>query len=184
MAACVRRVGDGDQDAAQALVVHTRALVLKLVRAHRAATHSDDDLLQEVYLTMFARLHRYEARAQVPFEHWLARLAVNVCRDALRAERSRPRLQSLSPAAADQLAALQDGARRPADDAEAAREAVDALLGRLAPDDRLVLTLLDLEQRSVAEISALTGWSRPLVKVRAIRARLRLRALVGREPRP
>ncbi|HYR59333.1 MAG TPA: sigma-70 region 4 domain-containing protein, partial [Chthoniobacteraceae bacterium] len=60
-------------------------------------------------------------------------------------------------------------------DAQSAREATDRLLGLLAPDDRLVLTLLDLEERSVAEISALTGWGRSAVKVRAFRARQKLR---------
>ena len=49
---------------------------------------------------------------------------------------------------------------------------------------RLVLTLLDLEQRSTAEIAALTGWSRALVKVRAFRARLRLRAAVKSRAEP
>lgn len=183
MAACVRRVQEGDQLAAQALVAHTHPLVLKLVRAYRAQTHSDDDLLQEVYLAMFARLDRYEARAGTPFEHWLARLAVNVCRDVLRAEGRRPRLGALSPAAEQELAVLHGGPGAH-DDAAAARELVDALLCRLPPDDRLVLTLLDLEQRSVAEISGLTGWSKTLVKVRAFRARLRLKGLVGGKEMP
>jgi RNA polymerase sigma-70 factor (ECF subfamily) len=64
-------------------------------------------------------------------------------------------------------------------DARAAREAVDALLARLPSDDRVVLTWLDLEGRSTAEIAQLTGWSRTLVKVRAFRARRRLRALAS-----
>ena len=181
MAACVRRVMDGDQLAAQALVAHTQPLVQKLVRAYRAQAHSDDDLLQEVYLAMFARLDRYEPRAGIPFEHWLARLAVNVCRDVLRAESRRPRLSALSPTAEQDLAVLQTG-HGSHSDAQSARELVDALLCRLPPDDRLVLTLLDLEQRSVAEISQMTGWSKTLVKVRAFRARLRLRTLVGKHP--
>jgi RNA polymerase sigma-70 factor (ECF subfamily) len=183
MAVCVRRVQHGDQQAAQALVAHTHPLVLKLVRAYRAQTHSDEDLLQEVYLTMFARLDRYAERPGVPFEHWLSRLAVNVCRDVLRAEGRRPRFGALSPAAEQELAVLHGGPGSHAD-AAAARELVDALLCRLPPDDRLVLTLLDLEQRSVAEISQLTGWSKTLVKVRAFRARRRLRALVGTMERP
>lgn len=183
MAACVRRVQSGDQQAAQALVVQTHPLVLKLVRAYRAQAHSDDDLIQEVYLAMFARLDRYEARPGIPFAHWLARMAVNVCRDVLRAEGRRPRLGALSPAAEQELVVLQGGPGSH-DDATAARELVDALLCRLPPDDRLVLTLLDLEQRSVAEISALTGWSRTLVKVRAFRARARLKALVASKEMP
>ena len=58
-----------------------------------------------------------------------------------------------------------------------AREMVERLLSQLAPPDRLVVTLLDLEQRSVKEIAQLTGWSVTLVKVRAFRARRKLRAL-------
>ena len=183
MAACVRRVQMGDQDAAQALVVQTHSLVLKLVRAYRAQAHSDDDLVQEVYLAMFARLDRYEQRPGIPFEHWLARMTVNVCRDVLRAESRRPRLSALSPAAEQHLTVLHGGPGSH-DDASAARELVDALLCRLPPDDRLVLTLLDLEQRSVAEISELTGWSKTLVKVRAFRARLRLKSLVASKEMP
>jgi RNA polymerase sigma-70 factor (ECF subfamily) len=52
---------------------------------------------------------------------------------------------------------------------------VEKLLSLLSPDDRLVITLLDLQERSVAEISALTGWSQSLVKVRAFRARRKMR---------
>ena len=127
-------------------------------------------------MTMFARLDRYESRDGIPFEHWLARLTVNTCRDVLRAESRRPRLTTLSPEAASWLTTLSDDRAPAHDDALAARDLIDALLARLSPDDRLVLTLLDLEQRPVAEIAALTGWSRTLVKVRAFRARLRLKS--------
>jgi RNA polymerase sigma-70 factor (ECF subfamily) len=60
-----------------------------------------------------------------------------------------------------------------------AAEAVEHLLAQLSPDDRWVIRLLDLEQKSVAEISQLTGWSRPAVKVRAFRARHRLRKVAA-----
>lgn len=68
----------------------------------------------------------------------------------------------------------------PATDANAAREVVEKLLSQLPPDDRLVLALLDLEQRSVKEIARLTGWSGALVKVRAFRARRKLRSLAAK----
>jgi len=45
------------------------------------------------------------------------------------------------------------------DDALAARELLQRLLGELKPDDRIVIQMLDLEQKSIAEISALTGWN-------------------------
>ena len=63
------------------------------------------------------------------------------------------------------------------DDVLAARELVHKLLGQLKPDDRLVIQMLDLEQKTIAEISALTGWNQSLVKVRAFRARRKLQKL-------
>ena len=55
-----------------------------------------------------------------------------------------------------------------------AAELVHRMLAELAPRDRLVLTLSYLEQRKVAEVAELTGWSRTMVKVQLHRARKRL----------
>jgi len=168
-----------DPEAARALVAHCHPLVVRLVRAHRARSLGEEDLVQEVYLKMFSKLDRYEPRAGVPFEHWLSRLTVRTCLDALRTEARRPhrRAASLTSAAEAWLDSLRGAAAAPpVDDALAARELVDALLARLQPADRLVLTLLDVEERTVAEVARSTGWSATLVRVRAFRARRRLRA--------
>ena len=103
---------------------------------------------------------------------------MRTCRDVLRGEARRADNLPLSPGAQEWLGTLANAEEPAAGDALAARELVERLLEELPPQDRLVLTLLDLEQRSTAEIAALTGWSRALVKVRAFRARLRLRAAV------
>jgi RNA polymerase sigma-70 factor (ECF subfamily) len=182
-AACLARIARQDPGASQELVEHCQALVWKLVRAHRSRSIPDEDLAQEVFLKLFSRLDRYEPRDGIPFEHWLSRLAVRTCLDALRTERRRPQPADppLSETAGEWLETLRrEDASPPIDDVLAARELVDALLARLPPKDRLVLTLLDMEERSVAEVSAITGWSRSLVKVRAFRARRRLRAVVER----
>jgi RNA polymerase sigma-70 factor (ECF subfamily) len=67
-----------------------------------------------------------------------------------------------------------------AENAAAARELVERLLARLSPPARLVITLLEIEERSVKEIARLTGWSVPLVKVRAFRARAEMRKCLAR----
>jgi RNA polymerase sigma-70 factor (ECF subfamily) len=180
-AACLARIARHDPDAARELVEHCHDLVWKLVRAHRSRSIPDEDLVQEVFLKMFSRLDRYEPRDGIPFEHWLSRLAVRTCLDALRTDRRRPQPADppLSQTAGEWLETLRrDDASPPIDDVLAARELVDALLARLPPKDRLVLTLLDIDERSVAEVSAITGWSPTLVKVRAFRARRRLRVIV------
>ncbi|MFN7972032.1 MAG: sigma-70 family RNA polymerase sigma factor [Acidobacteriota bacterium] len=179
VAAWVARARD-DPDAARQLCDHLYPLVMRIVRAHRPRSLSEEDLAQEVFLKMFANLDRYEPRAGIPFEHWVSRLSVRTCLDALRAERRQPtaRPADLGDGAREWLLSLSsDAAHAPAGDALAARELVDVLLSRLPPSDRLVLTLLDLEEKPVAEIAAITGWSRGLVKVRAFRARRRLRAV-------
>ena len=52
-------------------------------------------------------------------------------------------------------------------------------LAKLRPEDRLVITLLNLEEKSIREVSALTGWSESNVKVRAFRARNELKKILG-----
>ena len=177
-----RRIALGDDDAARRLVNFGTPLVLAICRAHRPRQVAVEDLAQEVFLTMFVRLDRYEVRPGVPFSAWLSRLAVNVCLDVLRAEARRPRL-SFGQEASLWLASLV-GAPSPhqeaTDDAQAAKEVVDALLAELSAADRLVLTLLDLEEKSVAEVASLTGWSASATKVRAFRARGRLQIIAER----
>lgn len=176
--ACLERVRRQDGEAARALVEHLYPLVIKIVRAHRPRRMAEEDLAQEVFLKMFTRLEQYQGREGVPFEHWLSRLAVTTCLDALRAEKRRPewRYADLADPEREWLEFFAGEAPATAPtDAMGAREMVDKLISLLPPDDRLVITLLDLQERSIADISALTGWSVSLVKVRAFRARRKMR---------
>ncbi len=180
LARCLERVQLMDQEAAVALVEHLYPLVIRIVRAHLPRRTDEKDLAQEVFLKMFARLSRYQARGGSPFEHWVSRLAVRTCLDALRAERRRPevRWSDLSEEHSAWLEyMLLEHAPAPDTAASSARELLDKLMSRLAPRDRLIITLMDLEQKTVKEVGAVTGWSIPLVKVAAFRARRRLRKL-------
>jgi RNA polymerase sigma factor (sigma-70 family) len=177
---CLERVRRQDQDAAAALVEALYPLVIRIVRNHWARQSDEEDLAQEIFLKLFSRLDQYEARAGIPLEHWVSRLAVRTCLDALRAKSRRPEvrmgdLPEEQQAWLDYMAA--DEGTPPDLEAGSARELVGKLLARLPPEDRLVITLLDLEEKSVKEISGLTGWSESLVKVRAFRARRKLRKL-------
>ncbi len=67
---CLARAARGDQQAARELVGRTHAMVSKLVRAYRSRQTSEEDLVQEVYMTMFSKLDRYSVRDGIPFEHW------------------------------------------------------------------------------------------------------------------
>ncbi|MGC8643179.1 MAG: RNA polymerase sigma factor [Isosphaeraceae bacterium] len=110
----------------------------------------------------------YSARA--PLSHWLRRIATRVGYRHWKCRRRAARLVALP---------LELAARgEPAGDREATREALDAVLQRLSPRDRLVVTLLYLEEHTVAETAVLTGWSQTMVKVQAFRARRKLRTLL------
>jgi RNA polymerase sigma-70 factor (ECF subfamily) len=179
--ACLARVRSGDDEAARDLVEQLYPKVIRIVRSHLPRRMAEEDLAQEVFLKMFTRLDQYEARDGKPFDHWLARLTVRTCLDALRAERRRPewRLGDFAPGDGEEREWL-DYLASSADQPEpthtlGAREAVEKLLSHLGAEDRLVLTLLDMEQRSVAEIASLTGWGESRIKVRAHRARRKLR---------
>lgn len=176
----VERARQGDPEASRSLVDALYPQVIRIVRSHLPVRAAEEDLAQEVFVKLFARLDQYEARSGVPFEHWVSRLAVRTCLDALRAERRRPELR-WSDLPEEQSAWLEfmlvDEAALPDTAPASARELLEKLLSQLPPDDRLVICLLDLEQKSVREIAQLTGWNIPLVKVRAFRARQKLRKL-------
>ena len=175
LAVCLDRVRKRDQIAARELVEHLHPLVIRIVRAHLPRRVAEEDLAQEVFLKMFTRLEQYQGA--VPFTHWVSRIAVTTCIDHLRAQKRRPELRwaDLSEREIGDPRPRDDGRERGVpDDALAARELIDKLLEQLKPEDRMVIQYLDLEQKSLAEISVLTGWNQTLIKVRAFRARRKL----------
>jgi RNA polymerase sigma factor (sigma-70 family) len=175
LAGCLDRVRKRDQIAARELVEHLHPLVIRIVRSHLPRRVAEEDLAQEIFLKMFSRIDQYQGA--VPFSHWVSRIAVTTCIDQLRAQKRRPELRwaDLSERETDVLdSAITNENDIAPDDALAAKELVQKLLDQLKPDDRLVIQYLDLEQKSIAEISALTGWNQTLVKVRAFRARRKL----------
>lgn len=180
---------DGCQDAARGLVEALFPMVLRIVRSHLPVRSSEEDLTQEVFMKMFARIEQW--RGQMPFAHWVSRVAVTTCLDALRWHKRRPELRwaDLSETEAEVLDnVLHDENETSSGDAVGARELARKLLETLKPADRLVLTMMDMEGRSVADVQATTGWSATLVKVRAFRARRKLRkafaALEANPPTP
>jgi RNA polymerase sigma-70 factor (ECF subfamily) len=174
----IEQVKEGDEDAARALVQRLYPTIVKSVRYHLPRRTGEEDLVQAVYMKIFKNLGQYSGL--VPLEHWVSRIAINTCINQLKHEQVRPelRMSDLSEeaeAVMERLVSTEEGL--PDEQSAAAREIVCALLGRLKPEERLVITLVHLEERSVKEISRMTGWSVSLVKVRAFRARHRMRRL-------
>jgi RNA polymerase sigma-70 factor, ECF subfamily len=180
-AALVAAARRQDETAAREIVRHLYPLVLKLVRSHRPRRTAEEDLCQMIFVKVFQKLSQFSGK--VPLEHWVSRIAVNTCLNQIQAERVRPEVREAD--LSENEAALVSNLASTADDLApdqrfAARELVERLLTALNPAERLVIDLLYLQQNSVAEIQALTGWSASLVKVRAFRARKKLKRQLER----
>lgn len=189
-AACLRRMRAGDAGAATELVVALTPLVRRIVSCHLPWRLAPEDLCQEVFLKVFGRLDQYAGG--VPFEHWVARVALNTCRDHGRSEQ-RNREVRWTDLSDDESITLDSVASEASDsgaadavDRLAARDLADRLLAGLGPEDRLVIRMLDLEQGTAADVRAVTGWSITGIRVRAFRARRKLRKEMAKlqETRP
>ena len=170
----------GDPASFEPLVVKYSPRVFATARRYARRESEVEDIVQEVWSKAFQKLSGY--RGEAPFEHWLMRMAVRTCYDFLR-EHQRSRESSFTDLTDPEHNWLEQFVRAPAEareDADAARKLVERLLAMLSPSARLVITLLEIEDRPVKEIAALTGWSAALVKVRAFRARAELRKCLRR----
>lgn len=139
-----------------------------------------EDIVQEIWGKAYKKLSSW--RGDAPFEHWLMRTAVHTCYDFLR-DHKRNREDNVTDISREDEDWMDRHAAAPGsteEDTDAARQLVQRLLEQLSPAARMIITLLEIEDRSVKEISALTGWSVPLVKVRAFRARAEMRKCLKR----
>lgn len=162
----------GDNDAYTRLVQRHQELIAGRMWRFTRDKSAHQELVQEVFVEAYLSLKKY--RAEAPFEHWLSRIATNV---GLRYWKTRSRDRTRLSVPIEELNEL--AAAEPEDiDPTRAADALQSLLERLPPRDRLVLVLRYIEDRSIEETAALTGWTQSMVKVQAWRARKKLRKLL------
>lgn len=175
LADCLARVREGDQDAARALVEHLSPLIHSIVRRKLPRGAAEEDLVQEIFSKLFENLEQY--RGEVPLHHWVSRIAVNHCLNAIRWQKARPewRMADFSQEPQAALSRFEIGGEQshPAH-ALGVRELVDKVLETLNPEDGAIVRMLDLQERSVAEVQQQTGWSPAYIRLRAFRARQKL----------
>src|ERR1700737_2584153 len=140
-----------DDEAARELVRRLYPLVAKKVRAHRPRRTAEEDLCQMIFIKMFQNLSQFSGK--VPLEHWVSRIAVNTCLNQIASEKVRPELR-YADLSEDEVAVV---------------ETLATSADELAPDKRFA------SRRSVEEIKKITGLSAALVKVRAFRARQKMK---------
>lgn len=177
----VERIVAGDLNLYSELVARYSALVTSIAARH-VPRENVAEVAHEAFLQGYQSLAALRARDD--FKSWIARITVRRCYDFWRARR-RCREIPISALSGEQNntieAAICDRARREFADSsrlQAARRLLACLLDQLSPEDRMVVELVHIEERSTAEAADLLGWSRANVKVRAFRARRRMRSLL------
>jgi RNA polymerase sigma-70 factor (ECF subfamily) len=176
------RVVDSDQAEIEGSLSGDGAAYARLVKRYESDiarqmwrfTRNEEELqrlVQDVFVEAYLSLRSFKSRS--PFLHWLRRIATRVgYRYWKQRDRKRTALEQRADIDIDTLASPEE--RSPSE----AAEYLFRLLERLPADDRLVLTLMYFEECDTREIAERMGWSRTLVKVRAHRARKKLKALL------
>ncbi len=168
----------GDTESFEVLISRYQSRVFATARRYARREDEVEDIVQEVFIKAFQKLPSF--RGEAPFEHWLMRMALRTCYDFLRAHQRNREMHftDMSDEESDWLEKFRQEPNSAPEDAAAARLLIQRLLDQLSPENRLVIVLLEIEDRSVKEIARITGWSIPLVKVRAFRARAQMRKLL------
>jgi RNA polymerase sigma factor (sigma-70 family) len=184
----VRRVLEGEDTAWEELLKALTPVVSRVVCAHLRRNSDREDVVQEVLTRVF--LHIRSFRQSGSMESWVSRIAINTCHDWLRKMKARPAINwtDLDASEADMLLRSFSGhLPNVEEDRTALFELLDKLIATLKPREQIVIRLLDLEDRSVQDVSKLTGWGASKVKVTAMRARRKLAAQferLGEAPPP
>ena len=182
----IERARKGEAQAGRELVETLHPLVSRWVRG-QIRRHADvEDVVQEVFLKVFVKMHQY--RGPQPYTHWVSRLSITTCYDWLRRQKARPAVMASDLTDAEREVIEQtlanDGGENPGTRAELLSGLLDRLIASLKPQEQIVIRLLDIEERPVAEIADLTGWSHSKIKVTAFRTRKKLSELLQRLEKP
>jgi len=171
-----RQAQEGDESAFAEIVRRYSPRVFSVASRFFRQRSLVEEAAQEVFLKAFTQLGSFEGRGSL--EGWLTRIATNTCLNMVRGAKRRPEF-SVSDLTEDEHGWLdqqpRDGDERSVENSLVATDLADRLLAVLPPEDQQALLMIDGEDASIKEVAEATGWSESKVKVRAFRARRKLR---------
>jgi RNA polymerase sigma-70 factor (ECF subfamily) len=181
--ALVRDACAGDDSAFEQIFERHKKRIARVAGNFFNRREKIEDVVQEAFTKIFLALNDYSPQEGASFTAWISRIAINCCYDELRRTSRRPEDKTNS-SADDETEWLNNSVLFSDDgrDVEAkviSRDLANKLLARLKPDDRLILTLMAVDEMSIVEIAKITDWSVAKVKVRAHRARASLRRILS-----
>ena len=177
-----RLARDGDDSAFAEIVRRYSPRVFSFASRFFRQRNQVEDAAQEVFLKAFTELGSFEGRGSM--EGWLTRITTNTCLNILRSLKRRPELRSSDLDEGEQewldhkMATIAGERHRSDEHGLIAADLAARVLSTLPADDQIVLTMMDGQDASVKEIVEATGWSESKVKVKAFRARKKMREAV------
>ena len=173
-----RQAQDGDESAFAEIVRRYSPRVFSVASRFFRQRSLVEEAAQEVFLKAYTQLGSYEGRGSI--EGWLTRIATNTCLNMVRGAKRRPEftvsdLTDDETSWLDQQSAGDAGEQPSVENSLVATDLADRLLAVLSPEDQQALLMIDGEQASIKEVAEATGWSESKVKVRAFRARKKVR---------
>jgi RNA polymerase sigma-70 factor, ECF subfamily len=169
----LQRIRAGAADEFAELVRRHQSRVFAILHRYERDAQKVEDIAQETFLKVWRALDQFDGRA--PMEHWIARIAVHAALDHLRKQKRQRNEIGLAELGEDALDWLRSGDEKDELDSRGAAEILNLAMRELSPADRVVITLQELEGRSVKEISAALNISGVAVRVRTLRARAKLK---------
>jgi len=170
----IARARTGEVDAFNQIVRAYRKRILGTIYRLIGRGEDVEDVAQDVFVRLYDSLG--QLRAVEVFEPWLYRLTTNSAYDYLRRRRRNGdvRIADLSEERVAAADAAESG-RRSALETRALeiRETVETLFGEISEEDRILLTLKEVQGLSLRELSQVYGVNENALKVRLFRARKR-----------
>ena len=177
----MRQAQAGDESAFAEIVRRYSPRVFSVASRFFRQRSLVEEAAQEVFLKAFTQLGSFEGRGSL--EGWLTRIATNTCLNMIRGSKRRPELtvSDLSGEEDEWIEQqLSDTAQPSVENNLVAADLADRVLSVLSPEDQHALLMIDGEQASIKEVAEVTGWSESKVKVRAFRARKKVREAMER----
>lgn len=171
----IQKAQQGDAGAFNQIVTAYRRRIMGTIARLIGRPEDVEDVAQEVFIRLHFSLE--QLRTPEVFEPWLYRLTVNAAYDYLR--KSRRRMESRMSDLSEQQVMMADaaaGSRAQNDDTERRRvkDTVNELLASVSPEDRILLTLKEVEGLSLKELEKIYDVNENALKVRLFRARQRV----------
>ncbi len=177
----IKRILAGEVNAFELLLGRYRECVFGIVMNH-VPEYNVEEVAHEVFVRAYRSLPTYRYKGE--FKYWLSKIAVRTCYDYWR-NRYRAHEQPLGTLDERQKNWIEKHAMEgyitahdKTTSSSEARELLEWAMNRLSPEDRMVLELIHIEMHPVKEAAEMLGWSAANVKVRAFRARKKLRKIL------